>query len=123
MKKISLFLLVLFVASCGVNKNLTKDPYVGTYQMTVFEVDNVGDLPLYLDITQEGNTYASAITPQEEGGGFEFEINGTSVEDGVFTIEAYVAGYDIYFELTIEGDEISGSLMGMFDVEGSRVEK
>jgi len=91
--------------------------------MTVFEVDNVGDLPLYLDITKEGNTYASAITPQEEGGGFEFEINGTSVEDGVFTIEAYVAGYDIYFELTIEGDEISGSLMGMFDVEGSRVEK
>ena len=60
-----------------------------------------------------------AITPQE-GGDFDFEIDGTTLEDGVFTIEAYVAGYDIYFELTIEEDEISGTLMGMFDVEGSR---
>ena len=28
----------------------------------------------------------------------------------------------VNFELTIEGDEISGAMMGMFDVEGSRVQ-
>lgn len=119
MKKTLALFFLLFVVSCGVQKNLKSDPYVGSYQMTVFEVDNIGDLPLYLDITKEGDAYASAITPQE-GGDFDFEIDGTTLEEGVFTIEAYVAGYDIYFELTIEEDEISGTLMGMFDVEGSR---
>ena len=117
-KTLALFSLLLIV-SCGVQKNLKNDPYVGSYQMTVFEVDNIGDLPLYLDITKEGDANASAI-PTQEGGNFYFEIDGTTLEDGVFTTEAYVAGYDIYFELTIEEDEISGTLMGMFDVEGSR---
>ena len=45
----------------------------------------------------------------------------TTFEDGIFTIEGYGGGYEIYFELTIEGDILSGSLMGMFDVSGMRV--
>ena len=117
-RTLALFSLLLMI-SCGVQKNLKSDPYVGSYQMTAFEVDNIGDIPLYLDITKEEDTYVSAITPQE-GGDFDFEIDGTTLEEGVFTIKAYVAGYDIYFELMIEEDEISGTLMGMFDVEGSR---
>ena len=51
----------------------------------------------------------------------EFELDSTTFEDGIFTIEGYGGGYDIYFELTIEGDILSGSLMGMFDVSGIRV--
>ena len=103
MKKILALFSLLFIVSCGVQKNLKRDPYLGSYQITVFEVDNIGDLPLYLDITKDGDEYASAITPQD-GGDFEFEIDGTTLEEGVFTIEAYVAGYDIYFELTSEED-------------------
>ena len=56
-----------------------------------------------------------------ESGDYEWEIEGTKIEEEVITIEAIVAGYDVYFELTIEEEEISGSMMGMFDVEGSRV--
>jgi hypothetical protein len=122
MKKALVLISLIIMVSCGVQKNLKSDPYVGSYKMTVFEVDNIGDLTLYLDITKEGDAYASAITPQE-GVDSDFEIDGTTLEEGVFTIEASVAGYegyDIYFELTIEEDEISGTLMGMFDVEGSR---
>ena len=52
-----------------------------------------------------------------------WEIDSTTVEDGVVRIEAYVASYDVYFELNIDGEDISGSLMGMFDVEGVRVEQ
>ena len=51
-----------------------------------------------------------------------WEIDSTTVEEGVVRIEAYVASYDVYFELNIDGEDISGSLMGMFDVEGIRVE-
>lgn len=90
--------------------------------MTVFEVDNIGDLPLNLVISKEGENYQAAITPRGEMQEVTFEIDGVSFEQGIFTIEAYAAGYDIYFELSIEGDALSGSLMGMFDVEGKRVQ-
>lgn len=122
MKKItSTFLLLLFIHACGVQKSLKKDPYIGSYDMTVFEVDNIGDIPLNLVISKEGENYQAAIKPRGEMQDVTFEIDGVSFEQGLFTIEAYAAGYDIYFELSIEGDELSGSLMGMFDIEGSRV--
>jgi hypothetical protein len=126
MKKLLPLLTLLFVTSCGVQKaKVVKetDPYVGSYEMTVFEVDNFGDLPLYLDITKEGAIYKSSIRPREGMQGVEFEIDGTTLEDGILTIEAYAAGYDIYFEITIEGDAVSGTLMGMFDLEGTRIQK
>ena len=122
MKKItSTLLLLLIIHACGVQKSLKSDPYIGSYDMTVFEVDNIGDLPLNLVISKEGENYQAAITPRGEMQDVAFEIDGVSFEQGLFTIEAYAAGYDIYFELSIEGDELSGSLMGMFDIEGSRV--
>ena len=114
-------LTVLCFISCGVQKNIVKDPYVGSYEMTVFEVDNFGDIPLFLDLTKEGDQYKAAITPQEDSEDVAFEVEGTTFDEGTFTVEAYAAGYDIYFELTIEEDTVTGSLMGMFDLEGSRI--
>ena len=55
--------------------------------------------------------------------GIEWEVDSTSVEDGMVRIEGYVSTYEVYFELNIDGDDISGSLAGMFDVEGVRVDK
>jgi len=122
MKKLTSALFILFVCSCGVQKSIKSDPYTGSYEITVFEVDNIGDLPLNLVISKEGENYQAAITPRGEMQEVTFEIEGVSFEQGIFTIEAYAAGYDIYFELSIEGDSLSGSLMGMFDVEGKRVQ-
>lgn len=117
------FLALFFLISCGVQKSVTKDPYVGSYEMTVFEVDNFGDIPLFLDITKEGDQYKAAIKPQDGSQDVSFEVEGTTFDEGSFTVEAYAAGYDIYFELTIEEDALSGSLMGMFDIEGNRIKK
>lgn len=122
LKSLSYLAIFLFI-SCGVQKGINKDPYVGSYEMIVFEVDNIGDLPLYLDLTKEGDKYTAAINPKEGMQDVDFEVEGTTLDEGIFTIEAYAAGYDIYFELTIEGDEVTGSLMNMFDVEGSRIQK
>ena len=36
-------------------------------------------------------------------------------------IDATIAAYNLNFELSIDEDDISGSMMGMFDVEGIRV--
>ena len=124
MKKILILSVLFLMASCGVQKKIGKDPYVGIYDFTVFEVDNYGDIPVKLTLTKEGEVYTSVMTINGEDSsvGEEIEVDATTLEEGVFTIEAYTAGYDIYFELSIEQNEISGSMMGMFDVSGIRVE-
>ena len=124
MKKVIILSVLFLMASCGVHKKIAKDPYVGIYDFTVFEVDNYGDIPVKLTLTKEGEVYTSVMTINGEDSsvGEEIEVDATTLEEGVFTIEAYTAGYDIYFELSIEQNEISGSMMGMFDVSGIRVE-
>ena len=124
MKKFFTVLMVFFLVSCAVQKKTTKDPYVGIYDITVFDVTQIGDVPLKLTINKSGSSYTSNIEGRAEAAdnGTTWEIDSTTVEDGVVTIEAYVANYDVYFELNIDGEDISGSLMGMFDVEGVRVE-
>tara|TARA_B110000444_G_C18728818_1_gene542256 strand:+ start:251 stop:634 length:384 start_codon:yes stop_codon:yes gene_type:complete len=124
MKKILLLSISLFIFSCGVKKKAAIDPYIGVYEITVFDVDQIGDVPLTLSINKNDIGYVSNLDMRgeaAESGDYEWEIEGTKIEEEVITIEAIVAGYDVYFELTIEEEEISGSMMGMFDVEGSRV--
>ena len=45
----------------------------------------------------------------------------TEIENETISIEAYVASYDVYFDLGLDEDEISGSLMGMYEVKGKRI--
>ena len=49
------------------------------------------------------------------------EVTSTSVDDNMVYIDATIAAYNLNFELSIDEDDISGSMMGMFDVEGIRV--
>ena len=124
MKKALILSLLFLIASCGVQKKIAKDPYVGMYDFTMFELPSMGDGDAKLFIKKEDGKYISEITPaSEDQAPVEFELDSTTFEDGIFTIEGYARGIDIYFELTIEGDELSGSMMGMFDVEGSRIKE
>ena len=125
MKKLIILLISTTIVSCAVNKKTSKDPYVGVYDITVFDVTQIGDVPLKLTINKSGSSYTSNIEGRAEASdnGMSWEIDSTTIEDGVVRIEAYVASYDVYFELNIDGEDISGSLMGMFDVEGVRVEQ
>ncbi|MEK9612962.1 MAG: hypothetical protein VW080_03450 [Flavobacteriaceae bacterium] len=123
MKKLILLLTVGLFVSCGVKKNI--DPYAGTYNITIFEIDNIGDLPLEWNLVKTETGYSSIINPQEGADMQEVEVDvdSTTQEENTFTVEAYAGGYDIYLELTIEGDEVSGNLMGMFDITGERIQK
>ncbi len=121
MKKALILSVIFLIASCGVQKKIAVDPYVGSYDFTMFELPSMGDVDAKLFIKKEEGRYISEITPaSEDQAPVEFEIDSTTFEDGIFTIEGYGGGYEIYFELTIEGDILSGSLMGMFDVSGIR---
>lgn len=125
MKKLIFLFISFLIISCGIQKKVTKDLYTGVYEITVFDVDQIGDVPLTLTINKNETGYISKLDMRgeaAENADYMWEVEGTKVEDEVISIEAIIASYDVDFELTIEGDEISGSMMGMFDVEGSRVE-
>ena len=125
MKKLIFLFISFLIISCGIQKKVTKDLYTGVYEITVFDVDQIGDVPLTLTINKNETGYISKLDMRgeaAENADYMWEVEGTKVEDEVISIEAIVASYDVDFELTIEGDEVSGSMMGMFDVEGTRVE-
>jgi hypothetical protein len=125
MNKLIFLSISFLIISCGVQKKVTKDLYTGVYEITVFDVDQIGDVPLTLTINKNETGYISKLDMRgeaAENADYMWEVEGTNVEDEVISIEAIIASYDVDFELTIEGDEVSGSMMGMFDVEGSRAE-
>ena len=105
-------------------KKVIVDPYVGIYDVTIFDVPQVGDWPLKLIIKKDDNGYAAELqTNSEDPAASEYlwEVTSTSVDDNMVYIDATIAAYNLNFELNIDDDDISGSMMGMFDVEGIRV--
>ena len=124
MKKLLPFIALFVIASCGTQKKVIVDPYVGIYDVTIFDVPQVGDWPLKLIIKKDDNGYAAELqTNSEDPAASEYlwEVTSTSVDDNMVYIDATIAAYNLNFELSIDEDDISGSMMGMFDVEGIRV--
>jgi hypothetical protein len=125
MKKLLLLTISLLIFSCGVQKKAAKDLYAGIYKITVFDVDQIGDVPLTLSINKNDSGYTSNIEAGDEVpyiSDLTFEIDSTTIEDGLLVIDGILGDYEIHYELNIDGDDISGSLLGMYDVEGSRVQ-
>ena len=124
MKKLLSFTALFIITSCGTQKKVIVDPYVGIYDVTIFDVPQVGDWPLKLTIKKGDNGYAAELqTNSEDPAASEYlwEVTSTSVDDNMVYIDATIAAYNLNFELSIDEDDISGSMMGMFDVEGIRV--
>ena len=125
MKKLLSFTALFIIASCGTQKKVIVDPYVGIYDVTIFDVPQVGDWPLKLIIKKDDNGYAAELqTNSEDPAASEYlwEVTSTSVDDNMVYIDATIAAYNLNFELSIDEDDISGSMMGMFDVEGIKLQ-
>ena len=125
MRKIITVLISISLVSCAVQKKTAKDPYVGVYDITIYDTPQAGDVPLRLTINKENSAYSSSFQNKDGSQlaemGLEWQVDSTSIKDAVVRIEGYISTYEVYFELSIDGDDISGSLAGMFDVEGARV--
>ena len=124
MNKFLLLPIAILIFSCALQKKVTEDPYIGVYEITVFDVDQIGDVPLTLSIMKNESGYTSQLEMRgeaAENSDYTWEVETTIIEDELISIDAIIANYDLNFELSIKDDEISGSLMGMYDVEGNRV--
>ena len=122
MKKLIITFAILF-CSCAVKKAIDKDPFIGSYTMTVFEGDNYGDSPLILKIFKDEDGYQSEIKLQNQTNGVDedFKIYYTNKNLDVFEIKANAAGYDINFILKINEDNINGTMLDMFEIVGKKV--
>lgn len=124
MKKFATSIALLIILSCGTQKKAILDPYVGVYEMTVFEVPQIGDVPLKLIIKKDKDGYISELeTNSEDPAASEYlwEIISTAINDGIIFIDATIANYDLNFELNVDKEDISGYMMDMFEVEGRKI--
>ena len=124
MKKFTASIALLIILSCGTQKKAILDPYVGVYEMTVFEVPQIGDVLLKLIIKKDKDGYISELeTNSEDPAASEYlwEILSTAINDGIIFIDATIANYDLNFELNVDKEDISGYMMDMFEVEGKKI--
>ena len=124
MKKFTASIALLIILSCGTQKKAILDPYVGVYEMTVFEVPQIGDVPLKLIIKKDKDGYISELeTNSKDPAASEYlwEIISTAINDGIIFIDATIANYDLNFELNVDKEDISGYMMDMFEMEGKKI--
>lgn len=124
MKKFTTSIALLIILSCGTQKKAILDPYVGVYEMTVFEVPQIGDVPLKLIIKKDKDGYISELeTNSKDPAASEYlwDIISTAINDGIIFIDATIANYDSNFELNVDKEDISGYMMDMFEVEGKKI--
>ena len=77
----------------------------------------------WVEVKDDKGYAAELQTNSEDPAASEYlwEVTSTSVDNNMVYIDATIAAYNLNFELSIDEDDISGSMMGMFDVEGIRV--
>ena len=119
MKRTVCLFFLFFTFSCGISKNVNSDPYVGNYNMTIFDVDQIGDIFLELSISKTNNGYESSFNFPE--GEESIEVISSRVNNGFFEIESTYQQYELFMELEINKNKLTGTFMGMFDIEGKRV--
>ena len=69
-------------------KKATKDLYAGIYEITVFDVDQIGDVPLTLTIIKNETGYSSQLDMRgdaAESGDYTWEVEETKIEDEIIS--------------------------------------
>ena len=135
--KIFIVGLLLTFSSCGIfivadtsSKQTTyvkevaevdsTEKFIGTYDFTVFGVPSVGELPVNMDLTRDGDNKLKAEFI-DDGNETGFNILNTEVEEDILFIDIYVESYgiNITFEIYVDGDKVSGYLADQFELEGT----
>ena len=132
--KILLFVFIITFSSCSifqktqtVSQNVetsTSEPedslqkFVGNYDIAVFGLPDGSDLIVAMNVSKSGDGLTTVFTSDEANQGFE--ILRTEVEDDILYKDIYVKDYGINtaFEIYVEGNQVTGYLADMFELEG-----
>ena len=97
----------------------STEKFIGTYDFTVFGVPSIGELPVNMNVTRDDDKLKSEFI--DEGNEIGFNIISTEIEEDILFIDIYVESYgiNIFFEIYVDGNKVSGYFADQFELEGT----
>ena len=131
MKNILLTLLSISILSCGsllapssqvAESNNPNEKFLGTFEFQIFGLPMEGDVIMQVTIEEGENGLISSFDGDGPIAGY-IVVQETDIEEDILYIDVLIQNqYDVFFELYVEGDEITGYLADMFELAGKKVE-
>ncbi len=122
MKKAGLLFAGLFFLLLSVNikaQTSGADYFTGKWNILVKGTPN-GDIRMFVTLQKQDTTFAGSV--QDSTGQFITKIDKVEINGDKAIIYFNAQGYDVNLEMDKKDDDhINGSMMGMFDAEGERV--
>ena len=132
MKNILLTLLSISILSCGsllapssqvAESNNPNEKFLGTFEFQVFDLPMSGDMILSLTVKEDEDGLTSVFESLSGELAEGIVVNGTEIEEDILYIDVLIQNqYDVFFELYVEGDEVTGYLADMFELAGKKVD-
>ena len=132
MKNILLTLLSISILSCGsllapssqvAESNNPNEKFLGTFEFQVFDLPMSGDMILSLTVKEDEDGLTSVFESISGELAEGIVVNGTEIEEDILYIDVLIQNqYAVFFEIYVEGDEITGYLADMFELAGKKVE-
>ena len=140
--KIIILLLLLTFSSCSIfktSKTLTEkkidetatndkvvsadvyQKFLGDYNLEVIGIPtDYGSLTM--KVSRDGDLLKTEYTGESIEAGSSTVIKSTEVEDDILFVEIFVPEYNItgYYELYVEGNEVTGYAFDRFDIVGTK---
>ena len=134
MKNILLAILSVSIISCGallnhasqVAESDNENPierFIGTFELQIFDLPMSGDEIMSLTIKVDENGLTSVFESLSGELAEQIVIKETEIEEDILYIDVLISNqYDVFFELYVEGDEITGYLADTFELAGKRID-
>ena len=132
MKKIVLTFFSIAILSCGTllapssqvaESNNPNEKFFGTFEFQVFDLPIQGAVIMSLTVKEDENGLTSVFESLSGELAEDIVVKETEIEEDILYIDVLIQNqYAVFFELYIEGDEITGYLADMFELAGKKVD-
>ena len=132
MKNILLTILSVSIISCGAllnnasqvaESNNPNEKFLGTFEFLVFDLPIQGAVIMSLTVKEDEDGLTSVLESLSGELAEGLVVNGTEIEEDNLYIDVLIQNqYDFFFELYVEGDEITGYLADTFELAGKKVD-
>ena len=132
MKNILLTILSVSILSCGALLNPASqvaestnpnEKFLGTFEFQIFDLPMSGDVIVSLTVKEDEDGLTSVFESLSGALAEDIVVKETEIEEDILYIDVLIQNqYDIFFELYVEGDEITGYLADMFELAGKKVD-
>ena len=95
--------------------------FLGDYAIEIKGIPSGDDGSLTMKVSAENDILKAELTGDSIEASSLFVFQTVEVEDDILFIEIFVPEYSVtgFFELYVEGDEVTGYAFDMFEVEGT----